>query len=43
MNKFLPKLSQEEIDDLNTLITRSEIESVIKTRKNKTKKKLPAN
>ena len=48
MDKFLetysmPKLSEEETDNLNRLITRSEIESVIKTRKNKTKKKLPAN
>ena len=42
MDKFLepyslPKLNQEEIDNLNRLITRSEIESVMK------KKSLPAN
>ena len=42
MDKFLetyslPKLNQEEIDNLNRLITRGEIESVIK------KKKLPTN
>ena len=34
----LPKLKQEETDNLNRLITRNEIESVIKK-----KKKLPAN
>ena len=30
-----PKLNQEEIDDLNRLITRSEIESVIKNKQTK--------
>ena len=44
MDKFLetnspPKLNQEEIDNLNRLITRSDIESVTK----QTNKKLPAN
>ena len=39
MDKFLetyslPKLNQEETDNLNRLITRSEIESVIKKKKN---------
>ena len=38
MNKFLktcslPKLNQEEIDNLNSPITRSEIESLIKKQK----------
>ena len=44
MDKFLeiyslPNLSQEETDNLNRPITRSEIESVIKTKQ----KNLPAN
>ena len=44
MDKFLetysqPKLNQEEVDNLNILITRSEIEFVIK----KQKQKLPTN
>ena len=44
MNKFLetycpPKLNQEEIDNLNRFITRSETQSILK----KKKKKLPAN
>ena len=44
MDKFLethspPKLNQEETDNLNRMITRSEMESV----KKKKKKKLPAN
>jgi len=30
-NNSLPKLNQEEIDQLNRLITRNEIEHVIKT------------
>ena len=39
MDKFLetyslPKLNQEEIDNLNRLITRGEIESLIKKKKN---------
>ena len=43
MDKFLetyslPRLSQEETDNLNRPITRSEVESIIKK-----KKKLPAN
>ena len=45
MNNFLetycpPKLNQEEIDDLNRPITRSEIESVKKTKQTK---KIPTN
>ena len=49
MDKFLetyslPKLSQEETCNLNRPITRSEIESVVKTKQNnKQTKKLPAN
>ena len=42
MDKFLetyrlPKLSQEEADNLNRPITRSETESIIKKKNNKTK------
>ena len=47
MDNFLetyspPKLNRKEIDNLNRLITRSEIESAIKNKKQKTKK-LPTN
>jgi len=46
MKKFLeiyslPKLSQEEIDNLNRLITRSKIETIIKKKKNLSENKSP--
>ena len=46
MKKFLeiyslPKLSQEEIDNLNRLITRSKIETIKKKKKNLSENKSP--